>query len=182
MLLCKDINVIFVAIPKTGTRSIYSVLRNQFECQPLGEHRQAIPAEYKDCFSFCVVRNPYDRICSNYWYRCHGEFDSWQCKDKFKKMCLDNTLENYLTVFEHKDSSWPQARWILDNDINQILRFETLEKDFNTLPFVKEYTKLPMLNVSGKPPWQEMVTADIRKKINKIFEQDFKLLNYDMIE
>jgi hypothetical protein len=182
MQLCSDIKVIFVAIPKTGTRSIGAFLRNHFSCQPLGEHKQNIPKEYKEYFSFCVVRNPYDRICSNYWQRCHGDFDSWKCKDTFQKLGIDNTLENYLAVFEHSDSSWPMTKWIVNNDIDQILRFETLEEDFNTLPFVKTFTKLPMLNASNKPPWEELVTTTARKRINKIFENDFKLFNYEMIE
>lgn len=180
MIVCPDIKVIFVAVPKTGTRSINAYLRKHFECQPLGEHKRNIPAEYKDYFSFCVVRNPYDRICSSYWQRCHGKYDSWKCKDTFKKMGVDNTLDNYLTIFENADSSWPQADWIIDNDINQILRFETLEEDFNTLPFVKEFAKLPKLNASGKPPWQELITPSAKEKISRIFERDFKLFNYEL--
>lgn len=182
MIICHDIKVIFVAIPKTGTRSISNVLRKQFGGKTIREHEQIIPEEYMDYFSFCVVRNPYDRICSNYWQRCHGELDGWKCKDTFKKMSIDNTLENYLTVFENADSSWPQADWVVDNDIDQILRFETLEEGFNTLPFVTTFISLPTLNASNKPPWEEIVTPAARKKINKIFEKDFRLFNYEMKE
>ena len=66
MFICPDHNIVFVAVPKTATRSIYKILEADFngELYNHQDHMQIIPDEFKHYFSFCVIRNPYDRICS----------------------------------------------------------------------------------------------------------------------
>lgn len=193
MFICRDYKVIFVAIPKTGTRSIYTVLKEQFGGQLLSEHARDIPKQYDSYFSFCVVRNPYDRVCSDYWLRCHRSNDKYQFRNKFKQRNLDNTLENYISIFQNESfsSKFPQADFYEGNDINQVLRFENLQEDFNTLPFVKTYVDLPIsnpttaktkANITIRPAWEEMITPEAGRIINNLYDKDFKLFNYEMLE
>ena len=71
------------------------------------------------------------------------------------------------------------------------MSFETLEEDFNKLPFVTNYIELPLLNNTIKknpkhpefkprPHWEEMITPKIGALINQMYEQDFKRFGYEM--
>ena len=187
---------VFVAIQKTATRSIYSYLKENLGGKQLNQHRPDIPAEYKRYFSFCVSRNPYDRICSEYWSKCRRDNDRYQYKKRFEISNLENSLENFLSMIpkRHGRAVWQQALFIKPNRIDKILRFENLQDDFNTLPFISSGTVLPHANststtkiigdkiIKPRPPWEELVTPVAGRMINKLFEEDFKLLNYEMME
>ena len=198
MFVCHNPKIVFVAIPKTGTRSIYAALQNNFGGSILNDHARKIPKTYGGYFKFCVVRNPYDRICSDYWSRCQREHDRYGFIENFKKRNLENNLENYLDIISldsrHRD--FEQYNFIEGNNINQILHFENLQEDFNNLPFVTSPIELPLINTTSKkvfspktkaftiprPSWEELVTSAAAKKINKLFKKDFELLNYKMLE
>lgn len=76
MIISNKHKVVFVAIPKTGTRSVYNSLRNVFAGELYKEHHKVIPKEYRDFFKFTIVRNPYDRIVSVWWATTHrGQAD-----------------------------------------------------------------------------------------------------------
>lgn len=198
MFVCDNPKIVFVAIPKTATRSIYGLLKDNFGGRVISDHARKIPPAYNNYFSFCIVRNPYDRICSDYWSRCRRGSDRYGILTKFKQQGLENTLESYLDVYPRESrSTWfAQHNFIEGNNINKILHFEKLQEEFNELPFVKNNITLPLINTTSKkvfspktkdfltprPTWQELVTPAAGKKINNIFKKDFELLDYEMME
>jgi len=202
MFICPNHNIVFVAVPKTATRSIYEILKTNFngELYDHQDHMRVIPNEFKNYFSFTVVRNPYDRICSTYWHLCKKEnkrskmYDSFGYLREFEKGGQPNTLESYLHAIQIRPSlhSPQQYLWHNRNRIDQVLRFENLQEDFNTLPFIKESINLPYKNVTAvikgvensnpRPSWQEMIDSATGKMINSIYKEDVERFGYERIE
>lgn len=193
MFVCPKYKALFVAIPKTGTRSVYDILLGKYEGYVHKEHEQIIPEQYKEYFSFITVRNPYDRACSEYWSTCHkglgvcyGGF-----QEKFEQKNIPNTLENFLSF--RLGLLWiPQYKFYENNRIDQILRFENLQNDFKTLPFLTDHIELPKINtttvyIEGKyhnirPHWKKLITPKAGRIINEFFAKDFEMFNYEKID
>lgn len=201
MIICNKQKVVFVAVPKTGTRSIYKVLQNQYNGQRLSDHLQVVPKQYKNYFTFIIKRNPYDRACSLYWALCRRNptFDQYGWLESLKQKKFENNFENFLKIAisgkRHRiDHPIPQHRFHNRNRIDAILRFENLQEDFNNLPFVKEWIELPRMNITvgikstpdkirvPRPPWKEIINDKSIQLINQIYAEDFKLLGYEMIK
>ena len=78
MPISRENNLIFVHIPKNAGTSI----QEKFKMEQAGGHQTAEqmrtenPQLWKDYSSFCVVRNPWDRMVSNYYY-CLAEKSFW---------------------------------------------------------------------------------------------------------
>ena len=73
--------------------------------------------------------------------------------------------------------------WYLDEDVDYIGRFENLEKDWELICKEIGITpyKLPKFNVSDHNEWKSYYTDDSEKLVNRIFQDDFEVFNYDYI-
>lgn len=201
MIICPNFKIVFIAVPKTGTRSIYRVLQDHYSGRRIQDHLQIVPEQYKNFFTFIVKRNPYDRACSTYWAMCrrNPSFDQYGWLANFKLKDLENTLENFLSVAKSRKNykinhSIQQYKFHNRNRIDQILRFENLQEDFNKLPFIKTPVELPRINITvdikstpkkvriSRPHWKDIVDDKSIKLINEIYAKDFKLLGYEMIK
>ena len=201
MFICNDNKIVFIAVPKTGTRTMYKILEEKYNGKLQGEHREVVPEQYRNYFTFIIKRNPYDRAASIYWAMCRRNGDKYHYKKHFTKRRLENTFLNFLKEllarrYEKMGVGHVRIQYVFyTNNINKILRFENLQEDFNNLPFVKSKIELPHLNHTTRehiptpkkpighpirPSWEEMVTAEEGKLINKIYEIDFKHLGYEM--
>ena len=94
MHICDDKKFVFCHIPKTGGRSIAKMVRPLCNRRVGGVHtrmRRLLRQEpdLEDYFSFCMVRNPYDRVLSAYRFLFRRERDI-----EFREFVLN--LENYL--------------------------------------------------------------------------------------
>lgn len=187
--------IVFVALPKTGTRTIYDILTKHFNGKLYQEHHDVIPTNMVDHFSFCTVRNPYDRACSMWWSTSMRGLDKRGFVKKAKAKGWDNTLTSFMRVVDAGGIGQDrilrtQEMFITPNRIDAKLRFTHLEEDFNKLPFVTEPIKLPSLNMTkektgpnphARPPWEQMMTREVVQLVNKVYGKDFKVSGYDMI-
>jgi len=192
MFVCREQKILFLAIPKTGTRSIYDFLSRYFLGSKYKEHCYEIPLEFAEFFTFCVVRNPYDRAVSQWWSTCMRAGDQYQYLDKIRKMGLTNSLSSFLKVIEVH--GWGMERGPLRvalpqnvyarNNPNRILRFETLESDFRTLPFVEEGMTLGMLNTTKERRihnWESIIDSESIALVNKLYGEDFEAGGYEKL-
>lgn len=201
MFVCKTHQALFIAVPKTGTRTIYKVLEDHFYGKQQGDHVERVPDKLSGLFTFITKRNPYDRACSIYWAMCRRNGDQYKYKQHFKEKGLENTLLNFLIELKAGNYQSKRIRHFrgqhlyYGNRIDAILRFEHLEEDFHNLPFVKAKVNLPKLNTTTvkhiptpekpiphpvRPHWEEMVGPKEGKLINEIYQKDFELLGYEM--
>lgn len=195
-------NFTFIAIPKTGTRAVYKVLKTKTfrgkECLKY-EHHTDVPSVYKEKFIFTTVRNPYQRICSAFWAVKHGPTNfknPWM--HYMKNKTLDVTLENYLQCvkdnfgIENYDSSYHhpgirQSDYFVNIKYDKVLKLENLDRDFSSLPFVRMPTMIPATNTQFVDVHKEkliknLLTPNVIKLVNDIYRSDFKMFGYDMIK
>jgi len=184
--------LIFVHIPKNAGTSIEDIAKKnsigwgRFEFIPSYTlnnkcgfwHDPDIERVY-DKPSFCVVRNPYTRIISEYRYRIKNKDRSLKGFNEY----IADVLNRLTLNLDLEDCHWmPQTYYTKNCDY--ILRFENLEYDFNNL--MKKF-KLPLKlemksNVSeGLNFTVEDISRSNLEMINRRYQQDFIELGYNMI-
>jgi hypothetical protein len=151
--------LIFIHIPKTAGTSIKKLLLN-----------------YNKYKKFTIVRNPYDRIVSSYFFLQKMniknffqtiEFNEW-IKNPCKHPCkLLPGLTKYLLLA-------PQYLWI-DETVN-ILKYENLNKELNT--FLNKKVNLPKINNSIHEHYLNYYNNKSLNIIYHRYKEDFKKFNY----
>jgi len=192
MILSEKHRFIYIAIAKTGTRSVYNILKEKYGGKEIGDHRREVPEQYKQMFTFTTVRNPYDRACSAYWSVCNENAgDKYGWITLFKSKGYKNTLANYLWCVSeglgYQTTSVPQMFWITPNRIDYTIRMERFEYGFSKLPFVSGNDRLPHENSSRftkfppRPVSSALLTNEAITLINKIYREDFDHLEYQIV-
>ena len=191
---------IFVHLPKTAGTSMESKdfigpERNQTHWSVNMFTRQLKnPNEY---FKWCFSRNPYSRLVSAY---------EWGIKNHKEQYLKDiNSFDDFIDKIEDfwdfKGSSIQQTRSgihtipqyiFINNDIknmNFIGKFENLERDFEQLCKKLEShsgikiinRELPITKKTKSIDYKSYYNKKIINKINKLYENDFILFNYERL-
>lgn len=201
-----DREIVHLHIPKNGGTSIWQVLGKPqgidwtMTHASVADWRELLSHErYERAVTFCVIRNPYDRLYSAWSYFAGDTPTSptWPGLAGNSKIVKDAsgpncTFEYFLlnnpgieTNLEH---FIPQTRWIEGVtegtlDVNHILKFESLdsqwEKFCENVGF--ECEPLPHRNASERGDWQDAYTPELIAKANEMYARDFELLPYDML-
>lgn len=159
--ICRGVRFIFIHVYKCGGTSVRTALMKYNSAAliskyGLSQHASARevrdklgPVEWSRYVSFAVIRNPWDRHVSRYYYNRH----------------ITNImpLEQYLP--DARAAHLSQTDFVCDEHgrvlVTHLLRFEHLEHDLNAvltrigLPAVH----LPHLNLCTHPPFQNMYDA-----------------------
>ena len=182
----KKTNFVFIHISKTGGTSISRNIK-LFHKQHLTVKgvQEQIGLDWFRAFTFTVVRNPYDRVVSDYHYR--------------SKLILKNTGRNNISFDEFVKSTYIEKRpefriggrkffstqkeWLLNKngkiDIDYIVKFENLIEDYKVVQeIIGIKQKLPHLNKSERRPYKYYYSAESKKIIEAYFKDDFEEFNY----
>lgn len=189
-------NCLFIHIPKTAGQSVESVFlgqnnltwdeREQLLLKPNSEPQKGpprlahltadeylslgylTPEKFNKLFKFTIVRNPWDRLVSEYLYKKH----SFCFKDfifkHFPKKNIDDYKDNN-GLYRH---IMPQYPFIYDMEgkclVDYVGKFETLQKDFSIIS-QKVFGKRLELPHKNKTQQQSVIsrTANkLKKRIN----------------
>lgn len=189
-------NLTFVHIPKTAGTSISKWVKEKDSSltflydhpfyEDIREHEQI------KNFSFTVVRNPWDRFVSLYFWLSGPESSKEEISpEKFKeltKLVRENfpTFESFVEEFpKMKQSKYnfesitPQNRWITPG-VDLILRYENLEEDFKKIRdiFNDHTSPLPHRYKTKHDHYRSYYNDHTRKLIAKFFEEDIDLFKY----
>ena len=97
--------------------------------------------EYKQKFDwFIVVRNPYDRVLSEYYCKWNNKdkyFIKTQDKTEFNKMIIEKIKRKVVPFTDTRPTLEPQHNYIDKCTKIHILKFENLKVDFDNL--MKKY-------------------------------------------
>lgn len=189
--LFKKHKLLFIHIPKAAGISFYQSLYN---ANSYGHFRIADyinifgQKAIDDLYSFCIVRDPYERLYSGYTYlrkggrgapidlnyqkllKPYANFD-----DFVLKFFVDNTYKNV----EH---FLPQTHWITDEEgnitVDYIGYFEKIQHEYDYLR--KKVNSNNDLSFKNRTPQKKEVhfSSEVIEVINQIYHDDFEKLNY----
>jgi len=188
--------LIVVGISKNASSSLHDLLKNKTDTSH--DHRTLIDEyNYNDhdllsgYQSIAIVRNPYDRFFS-------GCYQIRRDATENNNLSIQEIIEQeiYFRTDGINECFYTQNHFIcLGNKIlvDKILKYENLHEEWKK--FVEEYNKtaeykikkvLPFSNTTkNKKPWTKefkTLTQDQLDLINTMYERDFKLFDYEMIE
>jgi hypothetical protein len=199
MLINDDLKVLFLAVPKTGTRAIYQHLKNKLNFKIIGDHKTDIPPEYSravNYFKFCGKRDPYKRFVSFWWAFLYGTNGGCAGEryqkliDEFDMYNIDNFVEYVVNHQDHKaykivrTHTKPQWEWHKKNKIDCVLDCENLEQECRRLPFLVEPMKLEVRNSFSHQ--RTMTAVEYLGQINievlnEFYKDDFNNLGYSQL-
>lgn len=195
LAICGKKKFFFIHVPKTAGKSIRFSLFGQANgarhCSAY-HLRKCFPELWNQSFSFCFVRNPYDRLYSAFRYLLGG--GNLQERDlQFRKKVLRSTQSFETFIHDWLDSDRvysylhfiPQYEFVYHKDklmVDYVGRFETLSDDY---AFLRQKIQLPCelkhLNSSRHASYADITdiyTTDMARKVQKVYEKDFQLFGY----
>jgi len=180
-MVCHKPRALFIAIPRTGTRSMYRYLQEHQGGELVRDHEIGVPAEYVDYYRFAVVRNPYDRAISMWLYLHQPEVTGLG----FAEWVARITAPNY-TPYDRNtpwaEWGWKQSYFLKGQRFEQVLRFEDLQVGLMALPFTSVGDSLPHENrVVGRGRWQHYMGPAEVKLVNEVWDEDFEHAGYTKI-
>jgi hypothetical protein len=198
---------IFIHIPKTGGITIESLLKIDRKIEnylytiqelefiykgmsttishiPATLFKQLRPDIFDSYLKFSVVRNPYDKVISEYLWISRNDKKMHNLPLEHLVRRFSVWVENYYTEID----SWrkcPQYKFIYDDQMNlmvdHVLKFENFESDVRKLCGILnvEIKTMEHLNKSKiEIDRSLLLTKDVKKKIYSLFSEDFKIFGY----
>jgi len=180
---------VFIHIDKTAGNSINAFLgiQDRTHWGWKAYRRRLGIRKFNTYLKFAVVRNPWDRVVSNYeyWTRTNklGITDDGISFRDWVIRTFETRESQY--AFELKRWIRPCASWITKNDgtlvVDEILRFESLEQDFHRLCERAgwNFQELRHLNRSpARKHYHEYYDDDTRDAIAHYYVADVAMFDY----
>lgn len=183
-MISKTLKFIFIHIPKTGGNSLQWYLRECSDHKVIRRGNVLGPTDGIDLvgllkhkkkynnntfFKFCIVRNPYDRALSMFFF----ENPNIKTYDKTK----------FINFINKTKGSQYQHRFLTDPTIHKI-HFENMIEELKQLDIFKntKYTfeDYPRLNssINFNLNWEELYDKEVKDLVYKTFKKDFQVCGY----
>jgi hypothetical protein len=150
---------------------------------------------YNNLYKICIIRNPYDRAVSIYFYlkkrfpKQMKKFNNFPeyiryiyiNKHNIPELDLESTLENN-NLFTHCN---PQYKWVEKIKLNYIIKFENYEEDLNILlkNMNIKIDKFINNNKSNRDSnYKIYYDNDTIKYVNDLYKIDFIKFNYKIYQ
>ena len=204
MLRSKKYKFIFIHIPKSAGSSIYFALKpfsDPFALkfissplkkigkpinlgpEPLDAHSTAqeiqsiLGLDFENYFKFVFIRNPWERVCSDYYYIRKNNSHPAHLKTVNTKD-LNEFISKGIYVLR------PQCDFIFDDSNNQLVdfigRYENLEEDFNhILEKLKINVQLKRINSNYYRNYKEILNKESIELIYERYKKDISIFKYN---
>ncbi len=197
-----DLRCIFVHIPKTAGNSVNRVFGVDWEDhKDLGRYAaEAGPAVVKNYFKFAIVRNPWDRLFSDYNYQKKKSrakasklflYDEQDRKRSFREWVRAVLAD----PFQYAAETWggdvspgihrwsPQVDWISLNGhiaVDRVARIEHLNADFRAIwaGLRREPRNLPCRNRRFHFHYSFYFDAETRDRVAQYYANDIAAFGY----
>lgn len=191
-MIDKKNGFIFIHIIKTGGTSINKFFR------PKGRQRHLRISYYKrrnkkafnSLFKFTFVRNPWDKMVSQYFYikrkkpKYRKSFEEFICDFD---LCPEKAnLRRKCVPIQYQPVQYP---WITNENgdlmVDFVGRFENIEEDFNKVLKEINYKgnkKLSHLNRTKHEHYSNYYNEKTKKIVEKKFKKDIEMFSYEFEE
>lgn len=156
----------------------------------LYEYKEALGRElYDQLFKFTIVRNPWDRVVSKYFFHMmKKDFidrrDVAEIDEKpFDREVFVNMIEGTRTMenFLLKRPGWGKIDFLKDTDIDYFIRFESLQQGVNEvcdrIGVARE--ELPLRNQSKHKHYSAYYDAKTRDLVYKKLKNEIEYFGYE---
>jgi len=192
MAISNDLKLIFIHIPKNAGTSIINSLQLENHGHYKWKHYKWKHYKlYNDYYKISVVRNPWDRVVSNYFYiktintYWHSYENIHPDYNLIKNLSFEDTLKianKNLNIF--KGYGWYlQYDYIVNNDklmIDTLYNFENLQKLINDIND-KYNTNFVLLNQNStnRKDYHEYYNSITKDIVYKLYKKDIKYFKYE---
>ena len=210
MPLFRDLNLLYIHVPKTGGTSIKEYFKkfssmdycgvNAYSNDTIGNSDHYIPSRlkyeisnYNNLVKFVTFRNPYDRIVSEFFWLSADKYTSFDdfivmVNEHIKNISWLDCINKHITIqfgdkraLEIEICHLLPQHYYYDSNL-EILKFETLDDDFNQFLLrhnLPKSGKLMKFNTTKHNNYKDYFDREeIRDIIYNIYKKDFQLLNY----
>ena len=152
--------------------------------------QQDHPEEYKQYFKFGYVRNPWDRLVSDYHYsiqRKRGEGSNRGVSEgeQMAKRSFADNMKDKNTRLNKRNKPVMSKRWFLDEDgklgLDYVGRFENFNEDFKYIctQIGAEVMLPPHIKKSNHRPYWEYYDDESREIVARKFHKDIEHFGYE---
>jgi len=145
---------------------------------PAWKLKKRLPADvWNNYYKFCVERNPWDRVISQYFWR-------YRTLPESKRPSIDEFLESsHVRSLKRKGYYLYTVRGTMQ--VDKVCRYESLAED---LDFVRQHLKLPeaielpttkSTYRSDRRHYRDVLTDRQRDRIAELFREEIELMGYE---
>lgn len=187
----KQRRFLFIHIPKNAGTSVLKALGIQFRHHSdCAVFEASDPALFRNCYKFCFVRNPYDRLVSVYTYLQGG--GAGKVDKEFAELVksypdFESFVLNYLNEYNIHEHVLLKPQYLFiygfngDLKVDYIGRFENLEGDFGVVAEkIGVKKRLTKYNASKRKNYAEYYTDALYSKVSRLYKRDFELFGYEI--
>ena len=175
--------IIWCDIPKCASTSIRGALKLS-PATHTAKNDNAIKENLDDYFKFAFVRNPFDRIVSNWKMWTNQPFRLRQMgsyKKPFIKGLRNFNFREFLSLTEQIDNHhWNQQYDFIRVPLDFIGRFENIQQDFNTVcdKIRIPRQQLPHKNKTKHKHYTEYYDDETRQIVAEKYAKDIEYFGY----
>lgn len=192
-----DQKIIWIRIPKCASSSIHDAIISSTGINFYDKDiKYTIDKAREDYFSFCFVRNPFDRLVSCYSDRVQRMYNNSFGSNSYDTNAFvamglkpNISFEKFVDIVCEQDDNNSDHHWrsqwtFMTKNGSYIHDFighiENIQKDWDLLCDIKGWkkTQMPKKKVSKHNPYKEFYTPKLIKKIRKRYEKDLDLFGY----
>ena len=176
VLTCKEKRLMWFDNPKCASMT----MKENFDLK----FTHAIPKNHTSYFKFVFVRNPYDRMVSNWKMFSNTPF----AIDKIKSYSIDlvkniekiNFKDFLKMTLKLNNHHWDEQYYFIRSKPDFIGRFENLQEDFNKLCELTNLPKkeLPYKNATQHSSYENYYDDETRAIVAKKYAKDIRTFNY----
>lgn len=141
--------------------------------------------EWARRFTFSIVRNPFDRVVSIYFFRMRTDQNGLADRHlSFNRWVARVWGEQDPAYIGAPELVMPALGWLTDEQgevmVDRIARIETLDKEWSEIARVLGIDPaLPFTNASLRPPYRSLFSAEARALVEDAFRADLDHFGYD---
>jgi len=178
---------IFVHINKTAGTSIINIIGKPFRKHLTAKEIIKVIGQDKwdKAYKFAVVRNPWDKVVSQYKHNIKNNVTNMAKKEiSFKDWIACTYGKNKVEYYYYRPQMFlPQAEWLKDFegkiDLDKIIRFENLTDEMNLVfKTLGIHQELPHVNKTSKTNYRDFYDDTTQKIIADWFHEDIKVFGY----